>query len=117
MQENTNSVDKNTAEHQLKRSLGLIDATSIVAGSMIGSGIFIVTAAMTRDIGSAGWLIVLWMVTGLLTMSAALSYGELAGMMPTAGGQFVYIQRAYGKLASFLYCWTVFTVIQTGVLS
>ncbi|MFN8325826.1 MAG: amino acid permease [Flavobacteriaceae bacterium] len=117
MQENTNSVDKNTAEHQLKRSLGLIDATSIVAGSMIGSGIFIVTAAMTRDIGSAGWLIVLWMVTGLLTMSAALSYGELAGMMPTAGGQFVYIQRAYGKLASFLYGWTVFTVIQTGVIA
>lgn len=104
-------------KHELKRSLGLIDATSIVAGSMIGSGIFIVTSQMTRDIGSAGWLIVLWLITGLLTMSAALSYGELAGMMPTAGGQFVYIQRAYGKLASFLYGWTVFTVIQTGVIA
>lgn len=104
-------------KHHLQRSLGLIDATSIVAGSMIGSGIFIVTAAMARDVGSAAWLLVIWVVTGLLTMSAALSYGELAGMMPTAGGQFVYIQRAYGKLASFLYGWTVFTVIQTGVIA
>ena len=103
--------------HQLKRTLGLIDATSIVAGSMIGSGIFIVTAAMARDVGSAGWLLVIWLVTGLLTMAAALSYGELAGMMPNAGGQFVYIQRAYGRLASFLYGWTVFTVIQTGVIA
>jgi APA family basic amino acid/polyamine antiporter len=102
---------------ELKRSLGLIDATSLVAGSMIGSGIFIVSAAMARDIGSAAWLLVIWLVTGLLTMSAALSYGELAGMMPTAGGQFVYIQRAYGKLISFLYGWTVFTVIQTGVIA
>ncbi|MEO0045401.1 MAG: hypothetical protein RL705_592 [Bacteroidota bacterium] len=106
-----------TEKHELKRSLGLLNATSIVAGSMIGSGIFIVTAAMARDIGSAAWLLVIWLVTGLLTMSAALSYGELAGMMPTAGGQFVYIQRAYGKLASFLYGWTVFTVIQTGVIA
>ncbi len=104
-------------KHELKRSLGLIDATSIVAGSMIGSGIFIVTSQMARDVGSAGWLLVLWLITGLLTMSAALSYGELAGMMPTAGGQFVYIQRAYGKLASFLYGWTVFTVIQTGTIA
>ncbi len=104
-------------KHHLQRSLGLIDATSIVAGSMIGSGIFIVTAAMARDLGSAAWILITWLITGLLTMSAALSYGELAGMMPTAGGQFVYIQRAYGKLASFLYGWTVFTVIQTGVIA
>lgn len=104
-------------KHELKRSLGLIDATSIVAGSMIGSGIFIVTSQMARDVGSAGWLLVLWLITGLLTMAAALSYGELAGMMPNAGGQFVYIQRAYGKLASFLYGWTVFTVIQTGTIA
>ncbi|WP_284651954.1 APC family permease [Flavobacterium terrisoli] len=104
-------------KHQLQRSLGLLNATSIVAGSMIGSGIFIVTAAMARDVGSAAWLLVIWLVTGLLTMSAALSYGELAGMMPNAGGQFVYIQRAYGKLASFLYGWTVFTVIQTGTIA
>ena len=100
-----------------KRELGLLNATSLVAGSMIGSGIFIVTAQMARDVGSAAWLLVIWLVTGLLTMSAALSYGELAGMMPNAGGQFVYIQRAYGKLMSFLYGWTVFTVIQTGVIA
>ena len=102
---------------ELKRSLGLIDATSLVAGSMIGSGIFLVTAAMARDVGSAAWILVIWLVTGLLTMSAALSYGELAGMMPNAGGQYVYIQRAFGKLVSFLYGWTVFTVIQTGVIA
>jgi APA family basic amino acid/polyamine antiporter len=101
----------------LKRSLGLIDATSLVAGSMIGSGIFLVTAAMARDLGAAGWILVVWLITGLLTMSAALSYGELAGMMPNAGGQYVYIQRAFGRLISFLYGWTVFTVIQTGVIA
>lgn len=104
-------------KHELKRSLGLLDATSLVAGSMIGSGIFIVTAAMARDVGSAAWILVIWLVTGLLTLSAALSYGELAGMMPNAGGQYVYIQRAYGKLISFLYGWTVFTVIQTGTIA
>jgi len=84
---------------------------------MIGSGIFIVTAAMARDLGSSGWLLVVWIITGFLTMAAAMSYGELAGMMPNAGGQYVYIQRAYGKLISFLYGWTVFTVIQTGVIA
>lgn len=104
-------------KHELKRELGLIDATSLVAGSMIGSGIFLVTAAMARDVGSAAWILIIWLVTGLLTMSAALSYGELAGMMPNAGGQYVYIQRAYGKLVSFLYGWTVFTVIQTGTIA
>jgi APA family basic amino acid/polyamine antiporter len=102
---------------ELKRTLGLFDATSIVAGSMIGSGIFIVTTIMARDIGSAGWLLVLWVLTGLITVFAALSYGELAGMMPNAGGQYVYIQRAYGRMVSFLYGWTVFTVIQTGVIA
>jgi len=116
-QENTTSVRPEGSGHHLKRSLGLIDATSIVAGSMIGSGIFLVTAAMARDVGSTAWILVIWLVTGLLTMSAALSYGELAGMMPNAGGQFVYIQRAYGKLISFLYGWTVFTVIQTGTIA
>lgn len=100
-----------------KRSLGLFDATTIVAGSMIGSGIFIVTSFMMRDIGSVGWLLVLWILTGLITVFAALSYGELAGMMPNAGGQYVYIQRAFGKLPSFLYGWTVFSVIQTGVIA
>ncbi len=104
-------------KNELKRTLGLLDATSIVAGSMIGSGIFIVTAAMMRDIGSPGWMLVLWLLTGLITIFAALSYGELAGMMPNAGGQYVYIQRAYGRMVSFLYGWTVFTVIQTGVIA
>ena len=102
---------------ELKRSLGLIDATSIVAGSMIGSGIFIVSASMSRAVGSAGYLLLLWVITGVITVMAALSYGELAGMMPTAGGQFVYIHRAFGNLISFLYGWTVFTVIQTGVIA
>ncbi len=101
----------------MKQSLGLLDATLLVAGSMIGSGIFIVTAPMMRDIGSAAWMIALWILTGLITIFAALSYGELAGMMPNAGGQYVYIQRAYGKMMSFLYGWTVFTVIQTGVIA
>lgn len=104
-------------EQELKRSLGLIDATMIVAGSMIGSGIFIVSAFMARDVGSAGYLLLLWIITGVITVMAALSYGELAGMMPKAGGQFVYIERAFGKLTSFLYGWTVFTVISTGVIA
>jgi APA family basic amino acid/polyamine antiporter len=102
---------------ELKRSLGLVDATSLVAGSMIGSGIFLVSSDMARDLGSAGWLIVAWLLTGVITLIAALSYGELAGMMPAAGGQYVYIQRAFGKFTSFLYGWTVFSVIQTGVIA
>ncbi len=108
-------MTENTTE--LKRSLGLVDATMIVAGSMIGSGIFIVSASMSRAVGSAGYLLLLWIITGVITVMAALSYGELAGMMPKAGGQFVYIQRAFGNLISFLYGWTVFTVIQTGVIA
>ena len=102
---------------ELKRTLGLVDATSLVAGSMIGSGIFLVSSDMARDVGSAGWLIVAWLLTGVITLIAALSYGELAGMMPAAGGQYVYIQRAFGKFTSFLYGWTVFAVIQTGVIA
>lgn len=112
---NVNKMSETTVG--FKKELNLLNATSIVAGSMIGSGIFIVTAAMARDLGSAGWILFTWFLTGLLTMSAALSYGELAGMMPNAGGQYVYIQKAYGKLVSFLYGWTVFTVIQTGVIA
>lgn len=101
----------------LQRRLGLLDATMLVAGSMIGSGIFIVSADIARTVGSAGWLLVAWVAAGLVTLAAALSYGELAGMMPDAGGQFVYIRRAFGKLPSFLYGWTVFMVIQTGVIA
>lgn len=103
--------------HHLKKTLGLVDATTVVAGSMIGSGIFIVTAPMARDVGSAAWIMVLWFLTGLITVFAALSYGELAGMMPKAGGQYVYLQRAYGKTVSFMYGWTVFSVIQTGLIA
>jgi APA family basic amino acid/polyamine antiporter len=101
----------------IKRTLGLLDATSLVAGSMIGSGIFVVSTFMARDIGATGYLLALWVITGLITISAALSYGELAGMMPNAGGQYVYIRKAYNPLLAFLYGWTVFTVIQTGVIA
>ncbi len=99
------------------RSLGLWDATMLVAGSMIGSGIFIVSAGMLRDLGSPAWMLVAWVVAGILTVLAALSYGELASMMPKAGGQFVYLQRAYGKLTAFLYGWTAFTVITSGIIA
>ena len=94
-----------------------MDATFLVAGSMIGSGIFLVTSDMARDLGSSGWLLVTWLLTGVITLFGALSYGELAAMFPKAGGQFVYIKEAWGKLPSFLYGWTVFTVIQTGVIA
>lgn len=104
-------------EKDLKKSLGLTDATFLVAGSMIGSGIFIVSSDMARDLGSSGWLLFTWILTGVITLFGALSYGELAAMFPKAGGQFVYIKEAWGKLPSFLYGWTTFTVIQTGVIA
>jgi APA family basic amino acid/polyamine antiporter len=85
------------------RELGFLDSTMIVAGSMIGSGIFIVPAEIARQVGSAGWLLAVWVVTGLLTIAAALSYGELAAMMPKAGGQYVYLREAYSPLWGFLY--------------
>ena len=102
---------------QFKQSLGALDATMLVSGAMIGSGIFIVSADMARNVGSAGWLLLIWIVTGIVTVAAALSYGELAGMMPKAGGQYIYIQRAFGTLTSFVYGWTVFMVIQTGTIA
>jgi len=102
---------------EFKRGLGLYDSTMVVAGSMIGSGIFIVSAAMARQLGSPGWLLVAWLVTGVLTIAAALSYGELAGMMPRAGGQYVYLREAYSPLWGFLYGWTLFMVIQTGTIA
>lgn len=102
---------------ELKRSLGLFDSTMIVAGSMIGSGIFIVSAEMARNVGSPGWLLVSWLVTGVLTLAAALSYGELAAMMPHAGGQYVYLREAFSPLWGFLYGWTLFMVIQTGTIA
>jgi APA family basic amino acid/polyamine antiporter len=102
---------------EFKRGLGLFDSTMVVAGSMIGSGIFIVSAAMARQLGSPGWLLVAWAVTGLLTIAAAVSYGELAAMMPRAGGQYVYLREAYSPLLGFLYGWTLFMVIQTGTIA
>src|SRR5579859_5987221 len=105
------------AEHTLKRGLGLFDSTMIVAGSMIGSGIFIVAAEMARETGAAGWMLLAWGVAGVLTLAAALSYGELAAMMPRAGGQYVYLREAYSPLWGFLYGWTLFLVIQTGTIA
>ena len=104
-------------EKHFLQSLGLLDSTMLVAGSMIGSGIFIVSADITRQVGSAGWLLVAWVVTGAFTVSAALSYGELAAMMPRAGGQYVYLREAYSPLWGFLYGWTLFLVIQTGTIA
>ena len=105
------------SEIKNKPSLSLLDTTLLVSGSMIGSGIFIVSSEMARTLGSSGWLLLCWLLTGVLTLFAALSYGELAGMMPKAGGQYVYIKQAFGSLTAFLYGWTVFLVIQTGVIA
>lgn len=100
-----------------RRSIGPLDATMLVAGSMIGSGIFIVSADIAGLVQTPGLLLGVWVLTGLLTLIAALSYGELAGMMPEAGGQYVYLREAFGPLAGFLYGWTLFTVIQTGTIA
>ncbi len=101
----------------MKRELGLLDATMLVVGSMIGSGIFIVSADITRNVGSAGWLILIWLLTGVITLMAALSYGELSAMFPRAGGQYVYLRESYNRLIAFLYGWSFFTVIQTGTIA
>src|SRR5512147_515152 len=102
---------------EFKRGLGLYASTMVVVGSMIGSGIFLVSAEMGRQTGSPGLLLTAWVVTGVLTLAAALSYGELAAMMPRAGGQYVYLREAFGPLWGFLYGWTLFTVIQTGTIA
>ena len=104
-------------QEDFKRELGLLDGTMLVVGSMIGSGIFIVSSDMVRQVGSAGWLIAIWMLTGLITIIAAVSYGELSAMFPKAGGQYVYLKEAYGKLTAFLYGWSFFAVIQTGTIA
>src|ERR1700689_4063912 len=117
MQQEIEKPRDSAGQRQLKRSLGLFDSTMIVAGSMIGSGIFIVAADMSRGLGSAGWLLAAWVITGLLTIAAALSYGELAAMMPSAGGQYVYLREAWSPLWGFLYGWTLFLVIQTGTVA
>lgn len=108
---------ENHENEHFKRELGLLDGTMLVVGSMIGSGIFIVSSDMVRNVGSAGWLILMWVITGLITVIAAVSYGELSAMFPKAGGQYVYLKEAYGKLIAFLYGWSFFAVIQTGTIA
>ena len=115
------SVNSETAGSQegkqFKRELKLLDSTMIVIGSMIGSGIFIVSADMSRTLGSPGYLLLTWLITGAITVIAALSYGELAGMMPHVGGLYAYLREEYGPLLGFLYGWTSFLVIQTGTIA
>jgi APA family basic amino acid/polyamine antiporter len=108
---------ENQQPEDFKRELGLLDGTMLVVGSMIGSGIFIVSSDMARNVGSAGMLILMWVVTGIMTVIAAVSYGELSAMFPKAGGQYVYLKEAYGKLIAFLYGWSFFSVIQTGTIA
>lgn len=117
MEETLTPAEAIQEDKAFKRSLGLLDATMIVAGSMIGSGIFIVSADMLKDLGSAGWLITAWLITGFMTLTAALSYGELSAMFPKAGGQYVYLKEAYNPLMGFLYGWSFFAVIQTGTIA
>ena len=106
-----------TEHSTFKPSLNLLDATMIVAGSMIGSGIFIVSADMARNVGGTGCLIFAWLLTGFLTIAAAVSYGELSAMFPKAGGQYVYLREAFNPLVGFLYGWSFFAVIQTGTIA
>ena len=113
----TATTEAPPADQKFVRGLGLLDSTMLVAGSMIGSGVFIVSADIARLVGSSGWLLVVWAMTGVLTIIAALSYGELAAMMPRAGGQYVYLREAYGPLWGFLYGWTLFLIIQTGTIA
>jgi APA family basic amino acid/polyamine antiporter len=111
------SAATTTLDTEFTRGLGLYDSTMVVIGSMIGSGIFIVSADMARNVGGTGWLLIAWLVTGALTIVGALSYGELAAMMPRAGGQYVYLREAFSPLWGFLYGWTLFLVIQTGTIA
>jgi basic amino acid/polyamine antiporter, APA family len=113
----TDLLNEHLTEPSFKPNLGLFDATMVVAGSMIGSGIFIVSADITRNVGSAGWLIAVWLITGFMTLTAALSYGELSAMFPKAGGQYVYLKEAFNPLAGFLYGWSFFAVIQTATIA
>ncbi|RYY33145.1 MAG: amino acid permease, partial [Sphingobacteriaceae bacterium] len=110
-------MKESPAPAKMKHELGLLDGTMLVAGSMIGSGIFIVSADITRFVGSAGWLIAAWLITGFMTLTAAVSYGELSAMFPKAGGQYVYLKEAYNKFVAFLYGWSFFAVIQTGTIA
>jgi basic amino acid/polyamine antiporter, APA family len=111
------NIDKSNTRSEFQRGLGLIDSTMIVIGSMIGSGIFIVSADIGRAVGAPGYLLLVWVIAGVMTMIGALSYGELAGMMPHVGGQYAYLREAYNPLVAFLYGWTSVLVIQTGTIA
>src|SRR5258705_3464593 len=119
MADTTHAIPQSNTKNEpgFVRAIGLFDGTMIVVGSMIGSGIFIVAADISRQTGSAGGLLLTWILTGLLTISAALSYGELAALFPRAGGQYIYLREAYSPLWGFLYGWTLFLVIQTGTIA
>lgn len=110
-------VEAEAPPTEFRKALGLFDSIMIVAGVMIGSGIFIVSAEISRQVGSAGWLLVAWAITGVLTVTGALSYGELAAMMPEAGGMYIYLREAFSPMLGFLYGWTMLTVIQTGTIA
>ncbi len=101
----------------MKKQLNLWDATMIVMGSMIGSGIFIVSSDMMRQLGSGYWVIAVWLITALATVAAAICYGELSSMYPKAGGQYTYLTEIFGKMTGFLYGWSLFSVIQTGTIA
>src|ERR1700750_2201720 len=109
--------NSSNSETKFKPVFGLWDGAMLVAGSMIGSGIFIVSADIVRNVGSAGWLVAVWLITGFMTITAAVSYGELSGMFPKAGGQYVYLREAYNPLIAFLYGWAFFAIIQTGTIA
>src|SRR5436190_6798120 len=104
-------------ERSDKKKLSLFDSTAIIMGSMIGSGIFLVSAGIARQVQTPGMLLLAWVVTGIITVLGALSYGELAAAMPKAGGQYVYLKEAFGPLFGFLYGWSLFAVIQTGTIA
>jgi len=110
-------MDKLHKENAVKKKLGLFDGVMLVMGSMIGSGIFIVSADVMRNLGSGYWLIVVWVITGVMTVAAAISYGELSSIFPKAGGQYTYLREVFGKMMGFLYGWGLFTVIQTGTIA
>src|SRR3954467_14766708 len=111
------TVPTQQSNPEFVKAMTLTDATMLVAGSMIGSGIFIVSASMSRTLGSPFWLLFAWIVTGVITLLGALAYGELAAMFPRAGGQYVFLRESMGPLMGFLYGWTLFVVIQTGTIA
>jgi APA family basic amino acid/polyamine antiporter len=117
MEAPTQSQTSTNPPEGFRRELRVLDATMIVVGSMIGSGIFIVSADIARTVGSAGYLLLVWLITGVITVAGALCYGELAGMFPRAGGQYLFLRESYNPFVAFLYGWTFFTIIQTGTIA